>query len=199
MSQLPSSTLNFETPYFSLHGKHAVYSSLRTFGSKCFPYTWDTRRHKFDPKTLLCIFVGYSEEHKAYKCFHPSSIKKFISRHVVFDEKIFPYKPTNNSCMTTAKSLALNIFNTWLPHTDIPLFAGIHSTSSTAPCLSPLPQIQVIATIPQNSTSLEPQPLLNIVPQTTTRNSENDLPEIDNSINTSENPSLHDTYTLETL
>lgn len=75
MIRLPSSTLNF-VPYFALHGMHSIYSSLRAFGSKSFPYTWDTRRHKFDLKTLLCIFVGYSEKHKAYKCFHPSS-KKF--------------------------------------------------------------------------------------------------------------------------
>jgi hypothetical protein len=93
MNCLPSSTLNFETPYFALHGTHPNYSSLRAFGSKCFPYTWDIRKHKFDPKTLPYIFVGYSEKHKAYKCFYPTSKKNFISRHVVFDELIFPYKP----------------------------------------------------------------------------------------------------------
>ncbi|KAJ0028636.1 hypothetical protein Pint_36096 [Pistacia integerrima] len=201
MNRLPSSTLNFETPYFALHGKHPIYSSLRAFGSKCFPYSWDTRRHKFDPKTLLCIFVGYSEKHKAYKCFHSLSKKFFISWHVVFDEQIFPYRPTNNSCKITAKPLAINIIDTWLPHTDIPLYAGTHSASSTAPCLSPLPHLQDTATIPQNSMSPEPspQPLLNVVPQTTTGNFENDLPEIDNSIDTSENPSPHETQTPETL
>ncbi|RVW62428.1 Retrovirus-related Pol polyprotein from transposon RE1 [Vitis vinifera] len=81
---LASFALNSETPYFALHGTHPDYTSLRVFGSKCFPYTWDTRQHKFDPKTVLCIFVGYSDKHKGYKCFHPSSKKFFISRHVVF-------------------------------------------------------------------------------------------------------------------
>ena len=92
MNRLPSSALNFESPYFMLHGNHPTYSSLRVFGSKCFPYTWDTKQNKFDPKTVLCIFVGYSDKHKGYKCFHPFSKKMLISRHVVFDESSFPYK-----------------------------------------------------------------------------------------------------------
>ena len=61
---LPSSSLKFDTPYFMLHGNHPDYSSLRVFGSKCFPYTWDTRSHKFSPKSVLCVFVGYSEKYK---------------------------------------------------------------------------------------------------------------------------------------
>ena len=95
--------------------------------------------------------------------------------------------------MTTVKPLAINIFDTWLPHTDIPFFAGTHSTSSTTPCLSPLPQLQDTATIPQNSMSpeLSPQPLLNVVPQTITGNFKNDLPEIDDSIERSENLLSH--------
>ena len=52
INRLPSSALNFETPYCTLHGTHPDYSSPRVFGSKCFPYSWDTRCHKFDPKML---------------------------------------------------------------------------------------------------------------------------------------------------
>ena len=48
INRLPSSALNFETSYFALHGTHLDYTSLHVFGSKCFPYTWDTRQHKFN-------------------------------------------------------------------------------------------------------------------------------------------------------
>ena len=92
INHLPSSTLNTETRYFALHGTHPDYTSLRVFGSKCFPYTWDTRQHKFDPKTILCVFVGYSDKHKGYKCFHPLSRNFFISHHVIFDELFFLIK-----------------------------------------------------------------------------------------------------------
>ena len=92
INRLPSSTFNSETPYFALHGTHPDYTSLRFFGSKCFPYTWDTRQHKFNPKIVLCVFVGYSDKHKGYKCFHSSSKKNVISHYLVFDEFFFLIK-----------------------------------------------------------------------------------------------------------
>ena len=112
LNRLPSSSLNFETPYFMLHGTHPDYTSFRVFGSKCFPYTWDTKNTKFDPKSALCIFVGYSEKHKGYKCFHSPSRKFIISRHVVFDETAFPFQLSTSSI---SASHVHHIFDSWLP------------------------------------------------------------------------------------
>ena len=111
LNRLPSSSLNFETKCFMLHGIHLDYTSLRMFGSKCFPYTWDTKNNKFDPKSTLCVFVGYSEKHKGYKCFHPPSHKFIISQHVVSAETIFPFKSSNSS---TLVSHVHHIFYSWL-------------------------------------------------------------------------------------
>lgn len=72
MNYPPSSALNLKTPYFALHGSHPDYSSLRAFRSKCFPYMWGTSKHKFDLKTIPCIFVGCSETYQAYKCMTKS-------------------------------------------------------------------------------------------------------------------------------
>jgi len=94
---------------------HHVCSSLRVFGSKCFPYTWNTRHRKFDPKTVLCIFVGYSDKYKGYKCFHPTSKQFIISYHVVFDELIFPYKKTHSTGTTLPSFHVISIFNSWIP------------------------------------------------------------------------------------
>lgn len=139
INRLPSSPLNFETPYFALHGTHPNYSSLRVFGSKCFPYTWDTRRHKFDPKTILCVFVGYSDTHKGYKCFHPPSKKFIISRHVVFDELFFPYKGNHHNTIPSTVPHVVSIFDSWLPHTNFDSSADLIETTPSSPCLSPLP------------------------------------------------------------
>jgi hypothetical protein len=139
INRLPSSSLNFETPYFALHGTHPNYSSLGVFGSKCFPYTWDTRRHKFDPKTTLCVFVGYSDTYKGYKCFHPPSKKFFISRHVVFDELFFPYKSNHHNSIVSPTPHVISIFDSWLPHTNSESCADLIETDLTPPCLSPLP------------------------------------------------------------
>ena len=79
--------------------------------TKCFPYTWDTRRNKFDPKTLPCVFVGYSDIHKGYKCFHPSSKKFFMSQHVVFDESFFPYKTNRHHTTFSPTQHVVSIFD----------------------------------------------------------------------------------------
>lgn len=42
INRLPTYALNSETSYFRLHNEHPVYSSLRVFRFKCFPYIWDT-------------------------------------------------------------------------------------------------------------------------------------------------------------
>jgi hypothetical protein len=38
-----------------------------------------------------CVFLGYSSEHKGYKCFHVPTNHLFISQDVVFDETVFPF------------------------------------------------------------------------------------------------------------
>lgn len=111
------------------------------FGSKCFPYTWNTKNHKFDPKTILCIFVGYSDKHKGYKCFHPLSHKIFVSRHVVFDETVFPFKSSSTS---STSSHVHNIFDSWLPTT---MSLGQDDNKHAITCI-PLPV--------DNSPSVEP-------------------------------------------
>ncbi|KAJ6866233.1 Retrovirus-related Pol polyprotein from transposon TNT 1-94 [Populus alba x Populus x berolinensis] len=139
INRLPSSALNSDTPYFRLHGKHPIYSSLRIFGSRCFPYTWDTRRNKFDPKSVPCIFVGYSDQHKGYKCFHPTSKKIFVSRHVVFSESLLPYKQTNTTANIDHSNHVISIFDSWLtiPASCSP--ADISETPAAPPYLSSLP------------------------------------------------------------
>ncbi|KAJ8771220.1 hypothetical protein K2173_026075 [Erythroxylum novogranatense] len=155
LNRLPSSSLHFDTQYFQLRGTHTDYKSLCVFGSKCFPYTWDTRTHKFDPKNVLCVFVGYSEKHKGYKFFHQSTRKFFISRHIVFNETVFPFI---YSFVLTAISYALHIFNTWLLSSNTHLNLGTLLQMSTSPNPSPLPSI---GGLQSEANSLSDTPVLN--------------------------------------
>ena len=59
---LPSSVNeNLVSPFEILNGKAPIYTSLRVFGCVCYPYLRPYQHNKFDPKSLLCVFVGYNE------------------------------------------------------------------------------------------------------------------------------------------
>lgn len=64
---LPSSVLQHKkSPYEKLHGKAPIYTSLRVFGCKCYPYIRPYMKNKLDPKSLVCVFLGYNEKYKGY-------------------------------------------------------------------------------------------------------------------------------------
>ncbi|TXG49982.1 hypothetical protein EZV62_025857 [Acer yangbiense] len=86
-----SSVLSFTSPYEKLFARKPNYNFFKTFGCTCFPYLRDYSKHKLDFHTSKCVFIGYSINHKGYKCLH-SNGKVFISRNVVFNELEFPFK-----------------------------------------------------------------------------------------------------------
>lgn len=47
----------------------------------------DANRRKLDDKSIKCIFLGVSEESKAYRLYDPLTKKIMISKDVVFAEQ----------------------------------------------------------------------------------------------------------------
>jgi hypothetical protein len=78
------------TPHFALHGTTPTYDHLRVFGCACYPNTSATAPHKLFPRSTRCLLLGYSLDHKGYRCLDLTSHRIIISRHVVFDEDVFP-------------------------------------------------------------------------------------------------------------
>ena len=87
----PTKTLHHHTPFFALYGAHPSYSHLRVFGCRCYPNLSATAPHKLAPRSTACVFLGYPQHHKGYRCLDLQSNRIIISRHVVFDESSFPF------------------------------------------------------------------------------------------------------------
>lgn len=94
LNRLPTKTLAHGTPFFALYGTPPSYEHFRVFGCTCYPNLSATAPHKLSPHSTLCVFLGYSSNHKGYRCLDLSTNRILISRHVVFDETSFPLSST---------------------------------------------------------------------------------------------------------
>ena len=99
VNRLPTKTLAFSTPYTALHSSQPSYAHLRVFGCACYPNMSSTAPHKLTPRSSLCVFLGYSSEHKGYRCLELQSNRIIISRHVIFDESSFPFSDMSTTPM----------------------------------------------------------------------------------------------------
>ncbi|CAN0871895.1 Retrovirus-related Pol polyprotein from transposon TNT 1-94 [Linum grandiflorum] len=86
-----TSVLADQSPFYRLYSKLPDYSRLRVFGCVCFVLLPKKERHKLDPKTARCVFVGYSDRFKGYLCYDPGERRMRISCHVMFLEQIMYY------------------------------------------------------------------------------------------------------------
>jgi len=91
INRLPSAVINFTTPLERLFGQKPDYSFLRTFDCACWPNLRPYNAHKLQFRSKRCVFLGYSNLHKGYKCLDITSGRVYISRDVTFDETIFPF------------------------------------------------------------------------------------------------------------
>ncbi|GJV80206.1 ribonuclease H-like domain-containing protein [Tanacetum coccineum] len=89
---LPFTAINNEVPFTRLFGTSPDYSLLRTFGCLCYPHLYPN--HKLEPRATPSLFLGHGSNHRSYRCLDLTTNKIIISRHVTFDETVFPYGST---------------------------------------------------------------------------------------------------------
>ncbi|GKB80080.1 retrovirus-related pol polyprotein from transposon TNT 1-94 [Tanacetum coccineum] len=81
-----------KTPYEIFRGRKPSLEYFKVFGSKCFILNTKDHLTKFDPKSYEGVFLGYSQNSKAYVVLNKHTIKVEESLNVTFDESPPPAK-----------------------------------------------------------------------------------------------------------
>ncbi|GJX19093.1 retrovirus-related pol polyprotein from transposon TNT 1-94 [Tanacetum coccineum] len=81
-----------KTTYEILRGRKPTLDYFRVFGSKCFILNTKDYLTKFDPKSYECVFLGYSQNSKAYIILNKHTRKIEESLNVTFNETPPPSK-----------------------------------------------------------------------------------------------------------
>lgn len=108
INRTPSKVLDFATPIHRLLHADPDYNTLRIFGCACWPNLHPYNKHKLQFRSTRCVFLGYSNMHKRFKCLDPTSGRIYISRDVTFDESIFPYSSLSTTTTYSPESLLNN-------------------------------------------------------------------------------------------
>ena len=87
INRSPSTPLHFKIPSELWSGKKPNYDRLRVFGCEAYSHVPKELRHKLDPKSHKCIFIGYGVDGEmGYRLWHPESHKVIRSSQVIFHE-----------------------------------------------------------------------------------------------------------------
>ncbi|KAD1131218.1 hypothetical protein E3N88_43246 [Mikania micrantha] len=100
---------------------------FKVFGCIAYARIPNQRRTKLESKSEKCIFVGYSEQSKAFKLFNPDSQKVIISRDVVFDESKGWFEEINSA---DNRIFDTGIMGNAIPEEEPAKIAGNHSQTT---------------------------------------------------------------------
>ena len=70
LNRSPTKSVKDRVPQQAWSGKCSSISHLRIFGCVAYAHVPEEMRRKLDDRSHKCIFVGYSEESKAYKLYN---------------------------------------------------------------------------------------------------------------------------------
>nr|GEU42808.1 hypothetical protein [Tanacetum cinerariifolium] len=95
--------LDWKSLYESFYGKPPTYDHLRVIGCLCYATNVKPHKDKFENKGAKSVFIGYPVNQKGDKLYNWETKEVFLSRDVVFEEQVFPFKqldigPSQQSC-----------------------------------------------------------------------------------------------------
>ena len=86
-NQCPIVAVENKIPEEAWSGEKPVVEYFRIFGCVAHVHVPNQRRSKLDDKTRKCVFLGVSDESKAWRLYDLVSKKIIVSKDVVFEEE----------------------------------------------------------------------------------------------------------------
>jgi hypothetical protein len=88
----------------------------------CWPNLRPYNNHKLAFRSKKCVFLGYSNLHKGFKCLDIPTGRIYISRDVIFDEHVFPFSNlhSNAGARFTSESLLIPSSRSMSIHDHVP-------------------------------------------------------------------------------
>ena len=105
INRLPTIVLHNKSPLNVLFKVQPIYSQLKVLECQCFPNLRPYNRHKLQFRSISCMFLGHSLNHKAYKCLDYSIAGLYISHDVLFHENIFLFATMSNNISSITYSI----------------------------------------------------------------------------------------------
>ena len=87
INRMPSTPLGGEVPIRHLRPNTELFPlSPKVFGCVAFVQDLSPGLDKLSPRSIKCMFIGYSRTQRGYRCFHPPSRRYLVSADVTFFE-----------------------------------------------------------------------------------------------------------------
>ncbi|KAJ9541461.1 hypothetical protein OSB04_027967 [Centaurea solstitialis] len=169
----PTPILQNKSPYETVHGITPAYELLKVWGCACFVQLQPHEHTKVQPRSRLCLFLGYGIEHKGYRYWDPISKRLRISHNVTFWEHVPFYIMPNSQIETptsivpffTDSSISLNLpSSTFTPNPEphVPVASPTPISEAPTHVAPPVPSTH----IPHPPTTGSPDPAPGPVPPT---------------------------------
>ena len=136
INRIPLSPINMKSPYEMMYNEKPNVKDFKVFGSVCYVHIPDSQRSKLDAKARKCIFIGYDERKKGWKCMDPKTRKCKISRDVVFDEI---------SCYYSPGGVSVGAPSTIKEHEELPMSLLVTSSAPASSSTSSSPSSPIMS------------------------------------------------------
>lgn len=172
INKMPTPILQNKSPHEVLFKAKLNYESIKVFGCLCYPWLRPYTKHKLQPRSFPCVYLGFNTKFYSHQCFDPMSSKLYLSRDVQFIEDNFPFSNIFSTLKTETAHTWHNLEIENLTTQEHQSCTNVNLHHELPPCSTQLP-LQSSSSIQHVSVEGSGLNKSGIVPTPSTSNSSN--------------------------